>query len=208
MATTSLWRVKGYIGKHILYASNPEKTKENQFVETGNDDTDPEQALGDVLTYAGRNEATENKQYVYAINCGVETAKEDMMEIKRRFNKLGGVVAYHGYESFAEGEVTPDIAHKIGIALAEELWGDEFQVLVTTHLDKESHIHNHFVINTVSIKDGHKFHRTKQDYYKMREVSDRLCREYGLSVITKPSGKGMSYATNCVKGLGMITNSL
>jgi len=194
MATTSLWRVKGYIGKLILYASNPEKTKENQSVETGHDDTDPEQALGDVLAYAGRNEATENKEYVYGINCGVKSAKEDMMTIKKKFNKLGGVVAYHGYQSFAEGEVTPDVAHSIGIALAEELWGDEFQVLVTTHLDKDSHIHNHFVLNTVSKNDGHKFFRSEKDYYRMREVSDRLCREYGLSVVKNPAEKGKHYA--------------
>ncbi len=194
MATTSLWRVKGYIGKLILYASNPEKTKGQTNVETGNDDTDPEQALGDVLSYAGRNEATESQEYVYGINCGIKSAKEDMMTIKRKFNKLGGVIAYHGYQSFAEGEVTPDEAHEIGIALAEELWGGEFQVLVTTHLDKESHIHNHFVINTVSKNDGHKFHRTKEDYCRMREVSDRLCREHGLSVISKPADKGMNYS--------------
>ena len=194
MATTSLWRVKGYIGKLILYASNPEKTKDNQAVETGNDDTDPEQALGDVLSYAGRNEATENKEYVYGINCGVKSVKEDMMTVKRKFNKLGGVVAYHGYQSFAEGEVTPDVAHSIGIALAEELWGDEFQVLVTTHLDKDSHIHNHFVLNTVSKNDGHKFFRSEKDYYRMREVSDRLCREYGLSVVSRPAEKGKHYA--------------
>ena len=88
MATTSLWRVKGYIGKLILYASNPEKTKEQTKVETGNDDTDPEQALGDVLSYAGRHEATENMEYVHGINCGVKSAKEDMMTVKRKFNKL------------------------------------------------------------------------------------------------------------------------
>ena len=194
MATTSLWRVKGYIGKLILYASNPEKTKENQSIETGNDDTDPEQALSDVISYAGRNEATESMEYVFGINCSVNDTKKDMMKIKHRFNKLGGVVAYHGYQSFAEGEVTPDIAFDIGKRLADELWGDEFQVLVTTHLDKESHIHNHFVINTVSKKDGHKFHRTKEDYYRMREVSDRLCREYGLSVVKNPAEKGKHYA--------------
>ena len=117
-----------------------------------------------------------------------------MMTVKRRFNQLDGVVAYHGFQSFAEGEVTPDQAFAIGKQLAEELWGEEFQVLVTTHLDKQSHIHNHFVINTVSIKDGHKFHRTKQDYYRMREVSDRLCRENGLSVIEHPSDKAKHYA--------------
>ncbi len=194
MATTSLWRVKGYIGKLILYASNPDKTKSLQSVDTGNNDTDPEQALGDVLSYAGRNDATENMEYVFGLHCGVRSAKDDMMKVKRRFKQLDGVVAYHGYQSFAEGEVTPDVAFDIGKKLADELWGDDFQVLVTTHLDKESHIHNHFVINTVSIKDGHKFHRTKQDYYKMREVSDRLCREYGLSVVSRPAEKARHYA--------------
>ena len=194
MATTSLWRVKGYIGKLILYASNPEKTKEQKSLETGNDDTDPEQALGDVISYSARENATDGMEYVFGINCGVKSAKEDMMTVKRRFNQLDGVVAYHGFQSFAEGEVTPDQAFAIGKQLAEELWGEEFQVLVTTHLDKQSHIHNHFVINTVSIKDGHKFHRTKQDYYRMREVSDRLCRENGLSVVEHPSDKAKHYA--------------
>ena len=194
MATTSLWRVKGYIGKLILYASNPEKTKEQKSLETGNDDTDPEQALGDVISYSARENATDRMEYVFGINCGVKSAKEDMMTVKRRFNQLDGVVAYHGFQSFAEGEVTPDQAFAIGKQLAEELWGEEFQVLVTTHLDKQSHIHNHFVINTVSIKDGHKFHRTKQDYYRMREVSDRLCRENGLSVVEHPSDKAKHYA--------------
>ena len=194
MAVTSLWRVKGYIGKLILYASNPDKTKDNKIIETGNDDTDPEKALGDIISYASRDNATEKMQYVHGINCGVNSAKEDMMTVKKSFKKTGGVVAYHGYQSFAEGEVDPDKAFEIGKELADELWGDEFQVLVTTHLDKESHIHNHFVINTVSMKDGHKFHRTKRDYYKMREVSDRLCKEHGLSVIRSPKDKGMNYA--------------
>lgn len=194
MAVTSLWRVKGYIGRLILYATNPDKTVEKKIVETGNNDTNPEKALGDVISYAGRNEATENMEYVFGINCGVRSAKEDMMAVKKHFSKLGGTIAYHGYQSFAKGEVTPDKAHEIGIELAEELWGDHFQVLVTTHLDKESHIHNHFVINTVSKLDGHKFHRTEKDYYQMREVSDRLCREHGLSVISKPAEKGMNYA--------------
>ena len=194
MATTSLWRVKGYIGKLILYATNPDKTKKTEAYETGNDDTDPEQALEDVLSYVGREEATDSSEYVFGFHCGVESAKRDMLTVKKFFKKLGGVVAYHGYQSFAEGEVTPDIAFEIGKKLAEELWSDEFQVLVTTHLDKDSHIHNHFVINTVSIKDGHKFHRTKKDYLKMREVSDRLCRERGLSVIEYPARKGKNYA--------------
>ena len=87
MATTSLWRVKGYIGKLILYATNPDKTKKTEAYETGNDDTDPEQALEDVLSYVGREEATDNSEYVYGFNCGVESAKRDMLTVKKFFKK-------------------------------------------------------------------------------------------------------------------------
>ena len=194
MAVTSLWRVKGYVGKVILYAMNEKKTTEKEIIHTGNDDTRPEAALNDLISYAERDDATVLKQYVTAVNCGVATVRQEMMNAKKMFNKLDGTVAYHGYQSFAEGEVTPEMAHSIGIKLATELWGERYQVLVTTHLDKDSHLHNHFVINTVSFKDGVKFHRTKKDYVQMREVSDRLCREYGLSVIDKPKGHGKHYA--------------
>ena len=194
MAVTSLWRVKGYIGKVILYTMNGRKTMENEIVETNHDDTDPGTALNDLLAYTERDNATNLKQYVYGIRCRKETAKDDMMAVKEFFKKKGGTVAYHGYQSFAEGEVTPDMAHEIGKKMAWELWGDRYQVLVTTHLDKDSHLHNHFVINTVSYVDGKKFHRTGKDYFQMRQVSDRLCKEYGLSVIEHPKGRGKSYA--------------
>lgn len=153
-----------------------------------------EDTLGGIVSYVGRDEATNQKSLVYGIRCHKDTAVQDMMAVKRKFKKTDGVIAYHGYQSFAEGEVTPDTAHEIGKALAKELWGNRYQVLITTHLDKDSHIHNHFVINTVSYVDGKKYHRTKQDYYRMREVSDRLCKEYGLSVIENPKTKGKSYA--------------
>ena len=78
-------------------------------------------------------------------------------------------------------------------------------MVVATHLDKDSHIHNHFVINTVSFADGVKFHRTKKDYYQMREASDRLCREYGLSVIEKPQGHGKNYAQWRAEKNGEVT---
>ena len=194
MAVTSLWRVKGYVGKVILYTMNEKKTTEKEIVHTGNDDTSPEAALNDLISYAERDEATVLKQYVSAVNCDVATVRQEMMNTKKKFNKLDGTVAYHGYQSFAEGEVTPEIAHAIGVRFATELWGERYQVLVTTHLDKDSHLHNHFVINTVSFVDGVKFHRTKKDYVQMREASDRLCREYKLSVIDKPKGHGKHYA--------------
>ena len=194
MAVTSLWRVKGYIGKVVMYAINPDKTTEPVSYQTDAVSDGAEDTLGGIVSYVGRDEATNQKSLVYGICCHKDTAVQDMMAVKRKFEKTDGVIAYHGYQSFAEGEVTPDTAHEIGKALAKELWGNRYQVLITTHLDKDSHIHNHFVINTVSYVDGKKYHRTKQDYYRMREVSDRLCKEYGLSVIEKPKTKGKSYA--------------
>lgn len=143
MAVTSLWRVKGYIGKVLLYAENPNKTTTPETIPVAtelNKDT-----LEDVISYAAREEATNLRQLVSGIHCDVETARQDMMKTKLRFDKEGGTIAYHGYQSFKEGEVTPDVAHKIGVKLAQELWGDRFEVLVATHLDKASHIHNHFV---------------------------------------------------------------
>ena len=86
------------------------------------------------------------------------------------------------------------MAHKIGVELAQRLWGDRYQVVVATHLDKANHLHSHFVLNTVSFVDGIKYHRTAKDYHEMQTVSDTLCREYGLSVIENPQpGKGKHY---------------
>ena len=179
MATTSLWRIKGDIGKVIRYAENSEKTSDD--------------SLEELIAYAAREEATNQRQLVYGINVDPAKAREQMLMVKKKFKKEDGTIAYHGYQSFAEGEVTPETAHEIGRKLAEELWGDRYQVLVCTHLDKTSHIHNHFVINTVSKTDGKKFFRSAQDYQRMQEVSDRLCREYGLSVVKHPEGKGKNY---------------
>ena len=117
-----------------------------------------------------------------------------MMSVKKRYGKDEGIVAFHGYQSFAPGEFTPALAHEIGVRLAQELWGGRFQVLVATHLDKAHHLHNHFVVNSVSYLDGKRYHRTNRDYRDMRATSDRLCREYGLSVIEHPQpGKSGPY---------------
>lgn len=134
------------------------------------------------------------QRFVSGVNCTPATARDEMLAVKKRFGKEGGVVAYHGYQSFAPGEADPLLAHEIGIRLAQKLWGGKYQVLVATHLDKENHLHNHFVLNTVSFVDGIKFHRTEKDYYDMQKESDRLCREYGLSVIENPKrGKSKHY---------------
>lgn len=210
MAVTSIWRVKGWLGKVVLYIENPEKTKEPDFY-LSEDMTDQERgSLADVIAYAVDEEKTRRgdqssetlddesepilQQYVSGINCATSTARMEMMAVKKRFGKEDGVVAYHGYQSFAPGECTPAMAHEIGVRLAKELWGERYQVLIATHLDKTNHLHNHFVVNTVSFLDGRKYHRTKQDYRDMRRVSDRLCREYGLSVVRQPErGRGKSY---------------
>ena len=183
MATTSLWRVKSPISGTLEYVKNKDKTEIKE----------KKDALNALIAYAGREEATNQRQLVSGLNCTPDRAVHEMQAVKALFYRENGTLAYHGYQSFKEGEVTPEAAHEIGKKLAEELWGDRFQVIVATHVDKQSHLHNHFVINTVSYVDGKKFHRTRQDYLRMRNTSDRLCREYGLSVIKDPIGKGDCY---------------
>lgn len=194
MAVTSVWRIKGSLNKLILYVENEDKTLSGEPIPNTDGIERPNEVLDSVIGYIGRDSATERKQFITAFNCELETAKEEMLSVKERFGKMGGVIAYHGYQSFAPGEVTPDKAHDIGKQLADEIWGEnDFQVIVATHLDKENHIHNHFVVNTVSIYTGKKYRRTKKDYQKFREVSDRICLEHGLSVIHNPQSRGMNY---------------
>ncbi len=193
MAVTSLWHIKGSLNKLILYVENEDKTLSGEAIPNTEGVETPSDVLDSVIGYVGRDNATEQRKFITAINCELETAKEDMLATKECFEKLGGIVAYHGYQSFADGEVTPQKAHDIGVELAEELWGDKYQVIVATHLDKENHIHNHFVLNTVSMFDGKKYYRSERDYWKMREASDRICIRYGLSVIKNPKAKGLNY---------------
>ena len=202
MATTSIWRVKGWLGKVVIYVENPDKTENPAFYER-QDMTDRQaQGLSDVIDYAVNSEKTQMadeatevmQQFVSGVNCHPVTAREEMIAVKKRFGKEDGTVAYHGYQSFAPGEATPEMAHEIGVKLAQQLWGEKYQVIVATHLDKDSHLHNHFVVNTVSFLDGLKYHRTERDYYEMQKVSDALCREHGLSVIENPQrGKSRQY---------------
>lgn len=203
MATTSIWRVKGWLGKVVVYVENPEKTDNPAFYSKPAMDGHGFQDLADVMAYAVNQVKTQlpdesrevKKQFVSGVNCHPATAREEMIAVKKRFGKEDGTIAYHGYQSFAPGEATPEIAHEIGVKLAQKLWGDKYQVIVATHLDKASHLHNHFVVNTVSFVDGLKYHRTKKDYYEMQKTSDALCREYGLSVIENPRpGKSAQYS--------------
>lgn len=186
MATTAIWKVKGNLGQVVNYAANPDKTTLT---------TEDLQGLRDVMDYATQDYKTEEQRYISGANCAPEIAREQMMMVKRQFGKEGGIIAFHGYQSFAPGEVTPERAHEIGVELAQRLWGDKFQVVVATHLDRE-HIHNYFVLNSVSFVDGKKYNDCKSTYAFMRQTSDQLCREHGLSVIEEPEqGRTMSYDT-------------
>lgn len=203
MATTSIWRVKGWLGKVVVYVENPDKTTNPKFFTDKDMAEQDGQQLSDVIRYAVNSEKTQETgsedgaplhRFVSGINCSPATARDEMLAVKKRFGKEDGTVAYHGYQSFAPGEATPEMAHEIGMKLAARLWGDRYQVIVATHLDKENHLHNHFVLNTVSFADGIKYHRTKKDYHDMQTVSDELCREYRLSVIENPQyGKAKQY---------------
>lgn len=194
MAVTKIWDVKGWLGKVVIYIENPAKTENPAFYEKKDMTETQAQGLTDVIEYAVNKEKTEKRFYVSAVNCSTLTARDEMLAVKRRFGKEDGIVAFHGYQSFAEGEVTPDTAHEIGVRLAEELWGGRFQVLVATHLDKANHIHNHFVLNSVSFLDGRRYNDCTATYMEMRKASDRLCREYSLSVVENPKrGKGKQY---------------
>jgi len=201
MATTSIWPVRGWLGRVVIYVEDPAKTENPDFY-TRADMTDVDaQGLSDVIAYAmqSRKTAAEDgdlqlRRYISSINCDAGMAREQMLETKRVFEKSGGIVGYHGYQSFAEGEVTPELAHSIGVELATRLWGEDYQVVVTTHLDKKHHLHNHFIINSISLT-GQRMWSKKSVYYRMREESDRLCREHGLSVIDNPTpGKSKQYA--------------
>lgn len=198
MATTSIWKVEGWLGKIVIYAENPEKTINPKYYEKDDMNEQQTEGLSDVIGYAMREEATISEElherFVSGINCSVHTARSEMMAVKKRYGKEDGIVAFHGYQSFAPNEATPELAHEIGIKLAKELWGERFQVIVATHLDKENHLHNHFVLNSVSFKDGYRYNDCTKTYMQMRKTSDRLCKEFGLSVIENPKrGKAKHY---------------
>ncbi len=125
-----------------------------------------------------------------------DTSYQEMINVKKQFFKTDGIQCFHAVQSFVKGEITPERAHEIGMKLAEELWGDKFQVIVTTHLNTDN-LHNHFVLNSISFLDGKRFCNTKKDYALMRKTSDRLCEEYGLHVLLQEE-KYNKYATSSV----------
>lgn len=172
MATTSLWHIKGKLRDLIDYVEKPDKTKLD----------DNMQDFVNVFSYDINSNKTNNKQFVTAINCKKEIALEQMILTKKQFNKEDKYIAWHGYQSFKPDEVTPELCHEIGVKLAKQMWGDRFQIIVSTHLDKD-HLHNHFCFNSVSFLDGKKYNYSKTEMQRLRDTSDLICKEYGLSVI-------------------------
>lgn len=143
-------------------------------------------SLEEAVDYALNRAKTEQDLFESAIACTCKTAFEDMCKVKEMWHKTGGVQGFHLVQSFAAGEVTPELAHQIGLEFAERLLQGKYQAVVSTHLNT-GHIHNHMVWNSVAIQDGKKYHSNAKSYYtEIRAKSDALCREYGLSVIQTP----------------------
>ena len=163
IATTKIWAIKGDVRSLVKYVENPDKT-----VLADND----MQELYNVFDYTTQDGKTERKLFVSGINCVPEIAVQQMILTKRQFGKTDKILAFHAIQSFKPGEVTPAECHEIGMSLAREMWGDRFQVVVATHLDK-SHLHTHFAINSVSFLDGKKYNSCKAANQRLRDVSDR-----------------------------------
>ncbi len=157
----------------IEYAENPDKTTDPKYLE---------EDLYNALKYAENDDKTDQRLFVAGINCPKQRAYEAMMAVKRRFGKIGGTVAWHGFQSFAKGEVTPEEAFEIGKETARRMWGDKYQVVVTVHLNTDN-LHCHFVVNPISFKDGSRFQNKIYNHRRLREISDEVCRERGKSVL-------------------------
>ena len=164
MAVTKIKAIRGTLSKAITYILNPEKTDE--------------------------------KLLVSSYGCASETAAREF-EWTRKIAEQKGmnpvrIIARHVIQSFEIGEVTPELAHEIGKQFADEILGGKYEYVLTTHIDKD-HVHNHLIFNAVDFVDYHAYKSYKRIYYDMREVSDRLCKENGLSVIPPSQNKGMGY---------------
>ena len=176
MAYTKIFAIRARLDDRVKYAINGEKTE-----------------LDEKIGYAADFVKTGSVRFVTALNCkSAEIAFDTMRKTKKKFGKTGGVLGYHFIQSFAPGEVTPEQAHEIGCEFTRRLFGEDFEAVIGTHLDK-AHPHNHIIVNSVSRTDGHKYHSSPESYYNtVRGTSDELCRENDLSVIT-PQGRGKHY---------------
>ena len=154
--------------------------------------------LDTIIKYIMNGEKTEKMMYVSGVNCKPDTAIYEMQDTKKRFGKEDGIISYHLIQSFDGKEVSPKKCHELGLQYAKELFGDDFQFVVATHLNTDN-VHNHIVINSVSFKSGNKFYSNRETKDFIRMTSDFICRENGLSVIKtlwKNKGYYKLYAKN------------
>lgn len=182
MAVIKAFAVRKQLKKTVNYITDSEKT-----------DSDLANKIDYALNHAKTTvAAAASEQFLYesVINLpDVKTAYARMQATKEYFGKMGGVLGYHIIQSFKPGEITADQCHELGRKLASEMFGAGFEIVIGTHLNKE-HLHNHIVVNSVSFTDGKKLRFNKQSYRELQEISDQLCRKYGLSVIeSKAHGK-------------------
>ena len=152
--------------------------------------------MSKAIAYILNPEKTDEKLLVSSYGCASETAAREF-EWTRKIAEQKGmnpvrIIARHVIQSFEIGEVTPELAHEIGKQFADEILGGKYEYVLTTHIDKD-HVHNHLIFNAVDFVDYHAYKSYKRIYYDMREVSDRLCKENGLSVIPPSQNKGMDY---------------
>ncbi len=180
MAVTRIWPVRGHLSHPIDYAVDGKKTKNPKYSEA------EIQALKDVMNYAVKEEKTEKEYFVSGVNCNPAIARGQFLTVKKQFSKEGGIVAYHAYQSFAAGEVTPQQAHEIGLEFARRVWGEDYQVVAATHLNTRC-LHNHFVVNSVSFLHGKRCR--KKEWKELAHISDEVCKEFGASIISQPKGK-------------------
>ena len=200
MAVTSIWPVTSNLSKVIRYVENPEKTTEESKAEQTALHT-----VDGVVQYAADDLKTERREFVTCIGCEETRAAQQFQATKNLHGKTDGRLCFHGYQSFRHGEVDAATAHEIGKELVKRMWGDEYEVVIATHCNTGCY-HNHFVVNSVSRKDGHHFHNSPADYRRLREISDQICRERGLSVIENPRGHGRNYAEYEAEKNGKPTN--
>ena len=164
----------------IEYAENPDKTTAKEYLD---DD------LYNALSYVENDDKTDRQIYVDTINCSKRNAYGEMVAVQKRFGSRGDIVAWHGFQSFAEGEVTPEEAFEIGKETARRMWGDKYQVVVTVHLNTDN-LHCHFVVNPISFIGGSRFQNKIYNHRRLREVSDEICHERGKSVLEHSSFYG------------------
>lgn len=179
MAVSKLWSVKNNMGSAVTYIENPDKT----FDRTENAD----EGLEGTFSFVTEPERTLNGRLMAGVNCNPLSAEEEFEEVKKKFDNEDGVQAYHGYIAFAPSDnLTPVDALTIGKRIVEQMWAERFQVLIAVHTNT-AHLHIHFLVNSVSFIDGKKARDDEKNYIKLRAVTDKVCREYGLSVVEHKS---------------------